>query len=40
MTVIRPDRTIAYVHVEADYTQRSEPLEILSLVQQLTTITA
>lgn len=38
--VIRPDRTIAYAHVEADYTHRSEPLEILTIVQQLETITA
>ncbi len=38
--VIRPDRTIAFAHVEADYTRRAEPLEVLALVQQLETITA
>jgi peroxiredoxin len=31
--VIRADRTIAYAHVEADYTRRSEPLEVLNLVR-------
>lgn len=38
--VIRADRTIAYAHVEADYTRRSEPLEVLNLVRQLENITA
>lgn len=33
--VIRPNRTIAYAHVEADYTRRSEPLEVLNLVREL-----
>ena len=33
--VIRADRTIAYAHVEADYTRRSEPLEVLNLVREL-----
>ncbi len=33
--VIRPDRTIAYAHIEADYTRRSEPLEVLNLVREL-----
>jgi peroxiredoxin len=38
--VIRPNRTIAYAHVEADYTRRSEPLEVLNLVRKLEIITA
>lgn len=33
--VIGTDRTIAYAHVEADYTRRSEPLEVLRVVQEL-----
>jgi peroxiredoxin len=33
--LIRADRTIAYAHVEADYTRRSEPLEVLNLVRDL-----
>ena len=33
--VIRADRVIAYAHVEADYTRRSEPLEVLNLVREL-----
>jgi peroxiredoxin len=33
--VIRADRTIAFAHVEADFTRRSEPLEVLSLVRNL-----
>ena len=33
--LIRADRIIAYAHVEADYTRRSEPLEVLNLVRQL-----
>jgi peroxiredoxin len=33
--VIRADRTIAYAHVEADFTRRSEPLEVLNLVREL-----
>jgi peroxiredoxin len=33
--VIRADRTIAYAHVEADFTRRSEPLEVLKLVREL-----
>jgi peroxiredoxin len=33
--VIRADRTIAYAHVEADFTRRSEPLEVLNLVRKL-----
>ena len=37
--VIRADRTIAYAHVEADYTRRSEPLEILNLVRKLKHVT-
>ncbi len=32
--LIRADRTIAYAQVEADYTRRSEPLEILKLVRE------
>ncbi len=35
--VILPDRTIAFAHVEADYTRRAEPLEVLKLVQSLNT---
>ena len=38
--VIRADRTIAYAHVEADYTRRSEPLEVLNLVRKLENVTA
>jgi peroxiredoxin len=38
--VIRGDRTIAYAHVEADYTRRSEPLEVLNLVRELENVTA
>ena len=38
--VIRPDRTIAYAQVEADYTRRPEPLEVLNLVRTLENITA
>jgi peroxiredoxin len=38
--VIRADRTIAYVHVEVDYTRRSEPLEVLNLVRNLENVTA
>jgi peroxiredoxin len=37
--VIRPDRTIAYAQVEADYTRRSEPLEVLNLVRELENVT-
>lgn len=37
--VIRADRTIAYVHAEADYTHRSEPLEVLNLVRKLENVT-
>ena len=33
--LIGADRIIAYAHVEADYTRRSEPLEILDLVREL-----
>ena len=33
--LIRADRIIAYAHVEADYTRRSEPLDVLNLVRQL-----
>jgi len=33
--VIRENRTIAFAHVEADYTNRGEPLEVLQFVQQL-----
>lgn len=33
--LIRADRIIAYAHVEADYTRRSEPLGILNLVREL-----
>lgn len=33
--LIRPDRTIAFAHVEADYTRRSEPLEVLALARSL-----
>jgi peroxiredoxin len=33
--VIRADRTIAYAHVEADFTRRSEPLEVLDLIRKL-----
>ena len=38
--VIRADRTIAYVHAEADYTRRSEPLEVLNRVRKLKNVTA
>ncbi|HTI97301.1 MAG TPA: redoxin domain-containing protein, partial [Dongiaceae bacterium] len=38
--VIRVDHTIAYAHVEADYTHRSEPLEVLKLVHELENVTA
>ncbi len=38
--VIRGDRTIAYARVDADYTRRSEPLEVLNLVLNLNTVTA
>jgi peroxiredoxin len=37
--VIRADRSIAYAHVEADYTRRSEPLEVLKLVRELENVT-
>jgi peroxiredoxin len=37
--VIRANRTIAYAHVEADYTRRSEPLEVLKLVRELENVT-
>jgi peroxiredoxin len=33
--IVRADRTIAYAHVKADYTLRSEPLEVLNLVREL-----
>jgi peroxiredoxin len=33
--LIGADRIIAYAHVEADYTRRAEPLEILNLVREL-----
>jgi peroxiredoxin len=29
------DRTIVYAHVEADFTRRSEPLEVLNLIREL-----
>ncbi len=35
--VILPDRTIAFAQVEADYTRRAEPLDVLKLVQSLNT---
>lgn len=38
--VIRTDRTIAYAHVEADFTRRSEPLEVLNIVRHLENVTA
>ena len=38
--VIRADRTIAYARVDADYTRRSEPLEVLNLVLKLNNVTA
>ncbi|MDR3456254.1 MAG: peroxiredoxin-like family protein [Verrucomicrobiae bacterium] len=38
--VIRADRTIAYAQVEADFTHRSEPLEVLNLVRELENVTA
>jgi len=38
--VIRADRTIAYAQVEADFTRRSEPLEILHLVRELENVPA
>ena len=38
--VIRADRTIVYAHVEADYTRRPEPLEVLNLIRELETATA
>ena len=38
--VIRADRTLAYAHVEADFTRRAEPLEVLQLVRELENITA
>ncbi len=37
--VIRADRIIAYAHVEADFTRRSEPLEVLNLVRKLEKVT-
>jgi peroxiredoxin len=37
--VICADRTIVYAHVEADFTRRSEPLEILNLVRELENVT-
>ena len=33
--ILRPDRTVAYSHGEADYTRRSEPADILRLVSRL-----
>lgn len=38
--VIRADRSIAYAHVEADFTRRAEPSEVLHLVRELENITA
>ena len=38
--VIRADRTIAFAQVEADFTRRSEPLEVLKLVRELKNVTA
>jgi peroxiredoxin len=38
--VIRPNRIIAYAHAEADYTHRSEPLEVLNLVRKLKDLNA
>jgi peroxiredoxin len=32
--VIREDRTIAFAHVDADYTRRSEPAEVLRVVRE------
>jgi len=37
--VIRTGRAIAYAHVEADFTRRSEPQEVLNLVRELETVT-
>ncbi len=33
--VIRSDRTVAYAHVDTDFMQRAEPLEVLNLVREL-----
>jgi peroxiredoxin len=38
--VVRGDRTIVYTHVDADYTHRSEPAEVLNLIRQLENVTA
>ncbi len=35
--LIRPDHTIAFAHVEADYTQRAEPIEVLNAVHEIQT---
>ncbi len=33
--VVRPDHVIAFAHVDADYSRRAEPLEVLQRVQAL-----
>ena len=38
--VIGRDGTIAFAHVEADYTRRAEPLEVLAQIKQLETATS
>ncbi len=38
--VIRADHSVAYARVDADFTQRAEPLEVLELVRQLNNATA
>ena len=38
--VIRTDHTVAYSHIDTDFMQRAEPIEVLNLVRQLENVTA
>jgi len=38
--VIRADHTIAHSHIDTDFMQRAEPIEVLNLVRQLENVTA
>ena len=38
--VIRTDRAVAYAHVDTDFMQRAEPIEVLNVVRKLNSATA
>ena len=38
--VIRTDHTVAYAHIDTDFMQRAEPIEVLNLVRKLETAKA